>query len=129
MNTEKSKSKNELNQIELMPLPHGGKRKNAGRKPVAAELKKAETVTIRVRKDLLPGIEKLKNGEKSNNLEKENQKGKIQILKKLEEIKILRDEAEAESGNRKDFNQKEFSNIIDMDIKIKILKDMIEEFF
>ena len=47
-------------QVEMMPLPHGGKRKNAGRKTVAQELRKPETVTIRVKKDLLPEIEKLK---------------------------------------------------------------------
>ncbi len=30
-----------LKQVELMPLPHGGKRERAGRKPVASELKGA----------------------------------------------------------------------------------------
>ena len=57
-------NKKTAKQIELMPLPHGGKRKNAGRKPVAQELKKPETVTIRVKKDLLPEIEEWRRQKK-----------------------------------------------------------------
>lgn len=62
MNEKKTK----LKQIEMMPLPHGGKREGAGRKPIASEIKKPETVIVRIDKRLEKIVnvmkEKLKSG-------------------------------------------------------------------
>ena len=57
-------------QIELMPLPHGGKRENSGRKPITNEHKKYKTKVMRVDERLVEIIEKLKKeiNEENHNL-------------------------------------------------------------
>ncbi len=109
-------------QVEMMPLPHGGKRKNAGRKPVNQELRKPKTVTIRVKKDLLPEIEKLKNGDNKKDELKE------ELLKQIEVIKNHRDTAEKLENKRKGEDYGQFEQILIIDAELNKLKEMIEKF-
>lgn len=117
----KKQAELKLKQVELMPLPHGGRRNNAGRKPVDQELKKPETVTIRIRKDLLQEIEKLKNGNSGKNeLKKE-------LLKQIEIIKNHRDKAEKLENKRKGEDYGQFEQILIIDAELNKLKEMIEK--
>lgn len=111
-------------QIELMPVQRGGKRENAGRKKLDENQKKPKTVAIRIDERLLPEIEKLKKGEKIENLKKENKKE--DILKRIDNIKKLRDEAEYLEGKRKSDDQGQFEKIIDMDILLIELRKIVE---
>lgn len=61
--------KKNLKQLEMMPLPHGGKREGAGRKPLPPELKKAKTVVIRIDERLVHVVKKLKQEIQNNNKE------------------------------------------------------------
>lgn len=109
-----------LKQVELMPLPHGGKREGAGRKPIDKELKKPETITIRVKKELLPEIEKLKKGESLNEL-------KEMLLKQVEAIKNHRDKAENLENKRKGEDYGQFEQILLIEAELNRLKNMIEK--
>jgi hypothetical protein len=68
-------------QIELMPIPKGGKREGAGRKPLAPEMKKPKTIAIRVDERLLGIIETLKN----ENLNEKELENLIEIVKSKKE--------------------------------------------
>jgi hypothetical protein len=118
------KEKKKYKQNELMPLQHGGKRENAGRKPVKPELKKGKTVVIRVEEKLLPEIEKLKNGETAQ--KEQNEKLKTEMIKQIEKIMIWQQEAEALEGKRKGDDYGQFEKIINMEIGLHELKKMIE---
>lgn len=81
MQTEKSKNK--FKQIEMMPLPRGGKREGAGRKPIAPELKKHKTVVMRVDERLVNIVERLKK-EMAN----ENHNLILKVAKTLDDEKV-----------------------------------------
>jgi hypothetical protein len=66
---EKIKMK-KYTQVELMPLKHGGKRKNAGRKITDEKLKKPKTIAIRLDERLLEIVEHLKKEIAAENHEK-----------------------------------------------------------
>ncbi|MDD5215393.1 MAG: hypothetical protein PHQ03_07655 [Methylococcales bacterium] len=69
-------------QVELMPLPHGGKRTGAGRKKLDANLKKHESVMIRVDTRLVELINAMKEEIKNENLSEVELKKLIKIVKK-----------------------------------------------
>lgn len=120
MKNEKEKYK----QVELMPLPHGGKRENAGRKPIDQALKKPETVTIRIKKELLPEIERLKKGDCENG-KSEFKEG---LLKQIEIIKKHRDKAEELESKRKGDDLGQFAQILYIEAELNKLIEIISKF-
>ena len=69
-------------QVEMMPLPHGGKRENAGRKPLDKEKKRPKTTMIRVDERLVDVIKQLKQ-----EIAKENHEMILKVAEMLRNTK------------------------------------------
>jgi hypothetical protein len=115
-------------QVELMPLPHGGKREGAGRKPIAPENKKEKTVVIRVQERLLPEIEKLKNGTQETNAQKNDlTDAKKEIIEQINKLKNTRNLAEHLESKRRGEDFGQFEQILKIEGLLLELEEMINE--